>query len=721
MSDVLRVRNQFYVRATSGLADDRTRVLKYGDTLAVCNRFGDIEALGNRQFGLFHTESRHLSRFVLTISHRQPLLLGSTIHGENAFLVVDLTNLDLVQDGVMTLPKETLHLFRHLFVDGSSLYQQLRILNYGLKPAEFSLILEFGADFADIFEVRGTARNQRGTLDKPERKADSVVFSYHGLDSVLRRTRISFSPQPEVLSIRAARYDLSLSSKQEVTIVTVVSCERNDRRSVCLSFPEAKEKVAKQATRHETDTEIVTSSERFNGWLDRSGADLRMLMNGNPEGEYPYAGVPWFNTIFGRDGIITALECLWILPSIAVSVLEFLAQTQATRHIPKQDAQPGKILHELRNGEMATLGEVPFGRYYGSVDATPLFIILAAGYFLRTADLSFIKKIWPNIRNAMNWIDRNGDIDGDGFVEYSSESPDGLVQQGWKDSHDSVFHADGRLARPPIALCEVQAYVYAARRSAAFLGRALGFAEESEAQEKKALALQTKFREKFWCEELGVYALALDGNKERCCVRASNSGHTLFGGIASGEHAERISQTLFTNQFFSGWGIRTVSADEVRYNPMSYHNGSVWPHDNALIALGLSLYGFQERAARILYGLYEASLQMDLRRMPELFCGFHKRPDDSGPTLYPVACSPQAWSAGAVYLLLRACLGLTIRAREQQIQFQNPYLPPNLDEVRIRNLRVRDSTVNLLVKRHAYGIGVDVLEKTGNVEVVKSV
>jgi glycogen debranching enzyme len=719
LTDIVRVADEYYVRASSALADDRTRVLKYGDTFAVFNRYGDIEAFGPSQFGLFHAETRHLSRFAMRINEQQPLLLSSTIRDDNAFLSVDLTNLDSAVNGDPTLPRGTVHLFRLQFLREASSYQHVRLLNYGLQPVRVSLCLRFDADFADIFEVRGTKRARKGERLPDRVEGDTAILRYEGLDAVVRCTRLSFSPKPASLTTGEARFQINLEPNEEQSIFSTVSCERDAHGKEPAPFHTAYRGLERDFDRTGIDScHISTPSESFNAWLTRSSADLRMLIEGNPEGPYPYAGVPWFNTVFGRDGIITALECLWMAPRIAEGVLNYLAETQATEVIPDQDAEPGKILHEMRRGEMAMMKEVPFARYYGSVDSTPLFIVLAGGYFLRSGNLTFIKQIWPNIKRALHWIDEYGDSDGDGLVEYQRRASTGLVQQGWKDSHDSVFHADGRMAEPPIALCEVQGYVYAAKRSAALIARALQEPDLAGKLEKEAETLRVKFEAAFWCQSLGTYALALDGQKQQCRVRASNAGHALFCKIASQERAEAVAASLLSDQMFCGWGIRTVGASESRYNPMSYHNGSVWPHDNALIGMGFSLYGLENHASKILYGLYEASRYVELCRLPELFCGFHKRPEASGPTLYPVACAPQAWAAGSVFLLLQACLGLDVRARERHVCFQHPTLPPNLDEVHIDNLRVGDASADLLVRREGAGIAVEVLRKQGELEIV---
>ena len=715
--DVIRVDERWYVLASSSRTDDRTRVLKAGDTFAVFDRFGDIHPLGLGEQGIFHEGTRFLSWYELTLNGKRPTLLNSTIQEDNSQLTVDVTTPNLYRENALAAREGTVHLFRGMLLEEAVHHEHLRLTNYGDEEAILELELAFGSDYADIFEVRGQTRPRRGIQLETEHGADFLVLGYRGLDGVVRRTRVAFCRAPDVFNEARARFHLRLAPHSGDDLYLTIACHTGDRAPAVGAYDDA---LIRYRTTLEEDNRSVasvfTSNEQFNDWINRSAADLYTLITPMPEGAYPYAGVPWFSTPFGRDGIITALEYLWLHPGLGRGVLAYLAATQASEVNADQDAEPGKILHETRKGEMAALGEVPFRRYYGTVDATPLFVMLAGAYFERTGDRPFVEGIWPNIERAMEWIDRYGDVDGDGFVEYTRHSRNGLVQQGWKDSDDSVFHADGTLVGAPVALCEVQGYVYQAKVAAARLAERFGDRSRAQVWRKEAVALKARFNQVFWCEEIGTYALALDGAKRPCAVRSSNAGHALFCGVADVRHARRVAEALLSEASFTGWGVRTLASSEAHYNPMSYHNGSVWPHDNALIAAGLARYGFKHQALRVLTGLFNASIVVDMHRLPELFCGFPRIPGQ-GPTLYPVACSPQAWASGAAFLVLQAVLGLEFSADKPQLCFRHPQLPDYLHEVHIRNLRLGAAVVDLALTRHAHDVGVNVVHKEGDVEV----
>ena len=718
VDELIQIQDRWYILASSSRIDDRTRVLKHDDMFAVLDRYGEMAPQGFGELGLYEDGTRFLSRLGISLARHRPLLLSSTLSRDNTRLLVDLTNPDLPAEGGAVVARGTIHLCREVILWNGVGYDQLRLVNHGRAPVAVDLSIHLDADFADIFEVRGTHRERAGRRLAPVCTAEGLELGYDGLDGRRRLTRIGFSEPPGSQSGSESVFPVRLEPHEPWTLLTTYSCEISDRsRPTPVAYADAltrrRDELASTLTR---DCTIATSNPAFNDWLERSLADLHMMVTRTRQGPYPYAGVPWFSTPFGRDGILTALMTLWISPEIARGVLAFLAAHQATETDPARDAQPGKILHEARGGEMAALGEVPFGRYYGSVDATPLFVVLAGAYLDRTGDVSFLRELWPSIERAVGWVLGDGDPDGDGFVEYARCSPDGLVQQGWKDSFDSVFHADGELAEPPIALCEVQGYVYAALHAVAGMAERLGMDGDPERLRQRAERVRHRFEEHFWCDELSTYALALDGSKRPCRVRASNAGHGLFSGIASESRAALVMQGLLAEDSFSGWGVRTLSSREARYNPMSYHNGSVWPHDNALIAAGFARYGFHEAAARVLTALFEASLHFDLRRTPELYCGF-ARTRDAGPTLYPVACAPQSWAAAAPFLMLASCLGLKIDAPRGRLSIVCPSLPEFLDEVHLKNLRVGDACVSLRLDRNGPRVDVSVLERRGALDV----
>ena len=713
---VVEVDGRYYILATSTLADESDRVLKHGESFAIFDRWGDIKPVGLGEEGLFHRGTRHLSGLRLRIGDERPLLLGSTTRHDNSRLTIDLANPDMIVDG-RPLRAGTVHLSRTKVLWAGACHERIEFRNFGLDEVILPISLRFAADYADVFEVRGMERPERGTLLDPVAEDGRIVLAYDGLDGVRRTTQIGFSPMPDGLESREATYMLELPPGRSIVIELRIDCDGGSPpREV--DFASALTRASAELEgRFDRSARIASSSELFDDWVARSLADIVMMTSETAEGSYPYAGVPWFSTVFGRDGIVTAFQLLWVQPALARGVLKHLAAMQATEDEPVRDAQPGKILHEVRHGEMAALMEIPFGRYYGSHDSTPLFVMLAGAHYRHTGDVELARSLWPNVEAALAWIDGPGDPDGDGFIEYSRQRPTGLVQQGWKDSNDSIFHADGTLAEGPIALCEIQGYVYAARLAAADIASALGLASRASELTSQAVSLRTRFEEAFWDDELGTYGIGLDGDKRLCRVPTSNPGHCLWTAITSGERAAAVTEQLLSDAMFSGWGIRTVAAGQSRYNPMSYHNGSIWPHDNALAALGMARYGHHEAAVQVMHALFDASRHFDLARMPELFCGFTRRPGE-GPTHYPVACAPQAWAAGAVFMLLQACLGLEVDALGSTVRISDARLPLFLDHLQLENVAVGDARLDLRLQRHHDGVGVDVLERRGSVAVV---
>ncbi len=705
----------FYIPMTGPAARPR-RALKHDDTFVVLDSHGDIGASAGGPDGLFNADTRYLARLELVLDGVQPLLLGSNLRDDNSALTVDLTNPDVYRNERIVLQKDMLHIVRTIFLWRGTAYQRIGLQNHGEGIASFDLTLLFDNDFADLFEVRGERRLRRGIGSSKLLGPADVALEYNGLDGKPRSTALQFDPRPTRLAVNAATFHLDLAPQQASSLFVSVAC---NKPAALKPSPFFRGLLAhRREMRHSTSgaTSIETSNNIFNEVLCQSMADLNMLMTETPQGRYPYAGIPWYSTTFGRDGLITALQMLWIDPRVARGVLKRLAFYQAKSIDPLADAEPGKILHEMRGGEMAALREVPFAQYYGSVDATPLFVLLAGLYVERTGDDETLAELWPAIEAALRWIDGAGDPDQDGFVEYQRASEQGLANQGWKDSYDAIFHADGRLAEGYIALSEVQAYVFAGKHLAARGALRLGLVDRARQLEADAQRLAERFEEAFWCDDLGTYALALDGAKQPCKVRTSNAGQLLFTGIARHDRARMVAADLMRPHFFTGWGIRTVARGEARYNPMSYHNGSIWPHDNALIALGLARYGLKQSVEHVFKGLFDAASYMDLRRLPELFCGF-QREKRRGPTLYPVACAPQAWASATPFTLLEAALGLEFDVQRGEIRLRNPRLPAFLNEVILRELQLGPSSVDLRVHRHGDDVSLEVLRTRGQIQV----
>ncbi|HUQ75669.1 MAG TPA: amylo-alpha-1,6-glucosidase [Burkholderiales bacterium] len=701
------------------LAASSRRTLKHGDTFAMFDEFGDVVDVEHSPAGLFHHDTRFLSRLHFTIEGHRPLVLSSTVQPDNVILDVDLTNPDLFDpQGELVLAKDTFHIARAKFLWQACCYELFTVTSYGDQRRKLHCALDFGADFADLFEIRGYRRSRHGAITSRVVGASEVQFDYASIDDRPRSMRISFGSAPAKLAPTRAEFELDLAPRERRAIAVSVQCSEG----TAAPRPEKRFFVMRRAARRaltvarEAAPAIETSNPAFNSVLERSSADLAMLMTDTPHGPYPYAGVPWFSTAFGRDGLLTALEILWIEPSVARGVLRFLAAHQGEREDAGADMEPGKILHEVRECELARLGEVPFARYYGSIDSTPLFIALAGLYWERTHDRATLQAIWPNVLAALQWIERSGDRDGDGFVEYGRRRSSGLRNQGWKDSDDAVFHADGSLASGPIALCEVQGYVYLAYRMAARLAGDMEDMRLAAELTVKAEKLRRRFDEVFWDEELGTYALALDGDKQPCRVRSSNAGQLLFTGIAAPERASRVVEGLFAADFFTGWGIRTLGRREQRFNPASYHNGSVWPHDNAIIGLGVARYGYCDKALALTTALFDAAAHMHLRRLPELFCGFERK-RGKAPTLYPVACAPQAWAAVTPFALIQACLGLEVDCGAGKVRLRRPQLPHFLDWMRVKRLRIGEASVDLMLRRHDSGVGVNLVAREGSAEI----
>ncbi len=731
-------------------------VLKHDVLFLVSDAFGDVHVDG-RGLGLYAGDTRFLSLYEMRLNGERPVVLR-TGSGASYGSSIQLTNPDLMRNPddktnpEVVLRRQSLGIVRNRVLS-DTFTETIRLENYTLHPEHCCVTLRLDADFADIFEVRGVVRAARGRRHADQLDSDLITFTYHGLDDRVRRTRIQFSEVPRiapasmpaeevVARVRAGQDwdppDLAAAPGQIQVVfdwtlppggsrslgITVRREEVAAAASTAWSTPSPRviggqESEAAHRAWFASSASVSTTHVYADRAFRRALADLRLLVNSGPgPGErYVAAGVPWFSTLFGRDSIITALQLLPVRPQIAQEHLLILGRLQATEVDDLRDAQPGKILHELRTGELANAGEIPHTPYYGSVDATPLWLILLGEYERWTGDRALVDLLWPNALAALRWIDDYADADGDGFIEYQRRSPQGLVNQGWKDSTDANRYRDGRIADAPLALVEVQAYVHRARLELARLARARGEIALAERQEASAAAMAARIEAAFWMEDAGTYALALDGDKRQVDAIGSNAGHVLWCGTASAERAERVAESLMSPQLWSGWGIRTLSSDMAGFNPIGYHLGSIWPHDNAIAAAGLLRYGLREQAARVAGAMLEATMYFRDSRLPELFCGFD-RSQSPLPVPYPVACSPQAWAAGSLFQLLSAMMGLEPDASTRTLVLQSPSLPEWLPEVRLENVRVGDAVLDLRVRRANGSAGVEVLRRTGDVSVV---
>ena len=730
------------------------QVLKHGNLYQLTDPFGDIHP-DSRGLGIYQGDTRILSCSVLRVGGERPVLLQGSM-GDNYRGRIQLTNpsADRNPDAKVhpldDLVGRTIGITRDQLIASGALEERVRIVSHAAHVERISVELELGSDAADIFEVRGYPRRARGVLLPMAVSTERVTFRYDGLDGIRRSTHVAFSqPATEISPVDAStdaidigaslrvRWEIELEPGATETIRwTVWSSEgpvppgrgartatSESASAVLALFPDpprvtGDEGAAAYLAWERGTTAVESDHDLFNLVIKRSVADLRLLVNEGPgpDQRYVAAGVPWFATLFGRDAIITAIQSIAFRPQLAVETLTVLAAYQATEIDDFRDAEPGKILHELRTGEMARSGELPHTPYYGSVDSTPLWIVLLGATYDWTGDRALVDRLWPNALAALEWIDRYGDRDGDGFVEYERRSERGLLNQGWKDSSDAIRDRAGLGAVPPIALAEVQGYVYDAKRRLAKLARVRGDDGLATRLDTEAAALRARFDEAFWVEDLQTYAMALDRDKRQADAVASNAGQCLWTGIAADNRAPALIEGLLGPAMFSGWGIRTYASGQPGYNPIGYHTGSVWPHDNSLIAAGMKRYGFEDAANRLVGPVLEAAQRFPEFRLPELFCGFD-REDAHIPVPYPVACSPQAWAAASSFLFLTTMLGLRAHADRHELELRHPHLPDWLGKVTLTNLRVGEASVDLLFHRWRGTTSAEVLRKVGDVAV----
>jgi glycogen debranching enzyme len=684
-------------------------VVKQGDLFLIAGPDGQVPSSRTHGLGLYYHDCRFLRTYELRLNHEMPLALGATVaYGDRG--VVQLTNPEIGSTAGGEMPRETLDLewSRAIDAESNALVDGLRLRNWGHQPVEVELELRFAADFEDVFEVRGLLDERLGTASPPAWEDGLLRFLYHGKDGLIRSLTVclpgDFKPHGEA----ACRATVRLGAREERRLTIHLLVRESSRKAEVRPGRPAGNRPAPEVRPEPKEGSPIpifdSDSLLLVRALERGMTDLRLLRSTLRGQIFIAAGIPWFATLFGRDSLIAALQLLPFAPEVARDTLRLLAGYQADHLDEWKDAAPGKILHELRFGEMARIGAIPHSPYYGTVDATPLFLIGLARYVAWTGDLALFDELRDNVRRALEWIDGDGDSDGDGYVEYQSASEHGLVNQGWKDSGDAIIDEQGHIATPPIALVEVQAYVYAAKLAIADLFDRRDDHATAERLRREAAALRERFDRDFWVESIGCYAMALEARKEPLRVVSSNAGHALWCGIAEPARAAKVADRLMADDMFSGWGVRTLSEQCQGYNPIGYHLGTVWPHDNALIGAGLKRYGFASGACRIFDAISEAAGEFEHHRLPELWTGF-SRATYATPIRYPVACHPQAWAAGALPFLLRHLLGIEPAALDKRLLIRRPTLPGSLDWIEVHGIRVGggDTSVDLRFERKTTG------------------
>jgi glycogen debranching enzyme len=683
-------------------AREELLVIKDGEQFLCARPDGDVAAAHVSGEGFYAYDTRYLSEIGLEVGGARPVALSYA--AVDAGAIVDSTNANLRRAPLPSIPQMSLSITRELMIASGRLYYLVRVLNFLREVVTTSVSLALAGDFADMFEVRGgVERRARGHALAPKHLERGLALAYVGEDEVFRESIVEFDPKPELIESQSdraqARWEVTLKPSEPVTILITAEASIGGRRRPRRRFATAAAELERSgAAWNASCTSIQSDNPLFDGLIATATRDLRDLIIPAPGGKIVSAGIPWYVAAFGRDALMTAGEAMLLNPELSLDALRVLAKLQAKENDPWRDAEPGKILHELRVGELAGAGIVPHTPYYGTVDATPLFLMRAADYYAWTGDLATLSALRPALDGALRWIDEYGDRDGDGFIEYGRRSPGGLQNQGWKDSHDSIVHADGSLAEGPIALVEAQGYVYMAKLTIADVYDALGASDVAERLRDQARTLRLAFNDVFWNPEEGTFALALDGRKQQVASVTSNPGHCLYCGIVEPDKAIAVAERLMAPDMFCGWGVRTLSSECPAFNPMSYHNGSVWPHDNAIIAAGLKRHGQHRAVAKIAGAMFDVATAARDFRLPELYCGFDR---SARPAVvdYPVACIPQAWAAAAPFLILQAMLGISADAPAHALRIERPALPDWLGRIRLEGLRVGDASVTLAFER----------------------
>ncbi len=690
-----------------------------GELLLYTDQLGHAPGGDDSVLGLYHRDTRHLSRMELVLGGRPPVVLTSSAD-RGYSQTVELTNLELRGPDGRVVPQAAVHV-RRTRVLADKLYELVRVRNHHRQAVELTLDLQFEADFADLFEIRGLRRRRRGRLRPPAPGGATLTFAYDGLDGVERSTVVTFTDPPASIRSGRARYRLRLAPGERAVVrFAVVVSPDAPSPPASVADPElgADLNDALGAVRREHErwaaeaTDIHTDNEQLNAVLRRAQEDLRILTMPSEDGRVPLSGVPWFVAPFGRAMLIVGLETLLLDLRPLRAAVRYLARRQGRVNSAYREEQPGKIMHELRRGELAHLRAIPHTPYFGAVDTTPLWMLGVCELTMWTGDLDGFDLLHEAVEAAVRWLAVDGDADGDGFVEYERRSRAGLLNQGWRDAGEAVVHADGSLARGPIALAEVQGYVYYAKRRLAALYGQLGDVERSERMAEEARDLKHRFNERFWMDDEEFFAMALDGEKRQVKTVCSTIGHCLWSRIVADEHVEAVAKRLLAPDLFSGWGVRTLSESSPAYNPMSFYNGGVWPFDTAIAANGLKKHGYAQESNRLALGLFEAALTYEHTRLPELFCGF-SRQSSPRPVSFPMACWPHAAASGAAFLVLQSMLGIYAQADENVVYVHDPVLPKWIGQLGLRNLQIGRTTMDLLFRRSGGQTGFSVRDKKG--------